>query len=374
MCFAHPDGRKIHRYKTTVSTGNLLSHLSEEHNIKPTCSVEKSTIKKFFQAYTQSPELSKSSKVTDNRKIILSDKMTIWFCRDLIPFFEAEKEGLRDFLKSCGVVESTIPCSTTLSRNSLSRIYDDCVLAVKSKINQDNSSAVSITMDAWTDNYRHLPYMTFTLHWISSSETQLKSCTLQTSFFPHPHTADNIVEELKKVLINFNLNDKIVILVTDGGRNMVKAANDMKLNRIPCVAHGLHNLIMTDTLSNLPEVTNIIVKARAIIKMLAFKTQELQTIKEAIQQQAINDILDHAENLEELLEADTRFSISTTKVNNEHSYVQKFPSSETSSIGLHKDVPTRWNSTLEMLTSLLKNKGTLFFILMHILFIPFKLS
>jgi len=30
----HPDGRKIYRYKKTVSTGNLLSHLREEHNIK----------------------------------------------------------------------------------------------------------------------------------------------------------------------------------------------------------------------------------------------------------------------------------------------------------------------------------------------------
>lgn len=67
--------------------------------------------------------------------------------------------------------------SHTLSRNSLLRVYDDCVLAVKAKINEDNPSAVLLTMDAWIDNYRHIPFMTFTLYWISPTETQLRSCT-----------------------------------------------------------------------------------------------------------------------------------------------------------------------------------------------------
>lgn len=135
--------------------------------------------------------------------------MTIWFCRDLIPFYKVEKDGLKDFLKQHGIIEneSNLPHSRTLSRNSLLRVYDDCVLAVKAKINEDNSSAVSLTMDAWTDNYHYIPFMTFILHWISPTETQLRSCTLQTSFLPHPHTVDNIVEELKKV--QFNLNNAI---------------------------------------------------------------------------------------------------------------------------------------------------------------------
>jgi len=103
--------------------------------------------------------------------------------------------------------------------------------------------------------------MTFTLHWISPTETQLRSCTLQTNFLPHPHTADNIIEELKKVLTQFNLNNKIITLVTDGGANMIKAARDMKIDRVPCVAHGLHNLVMVDTISKLPEINSFIAKA-----------------------------------------------------------------------------------------------------------------
>lgn len=251
-----------------------------------------------------------------------------------------------------------LPHPCTLSRNSLSRVYNDCVFAVKAKINEDNPSAISLTMDAWTDNYRHIPFMTFTMHWMSPTETQLRSCTLQTSFLPHPHTADNIIAELKKVLIQFNLNNKIITLVTDGGTNMIKAAKDMKVERLSCVAHGLHNLVMVDTLSKIPDVNNLIIKARTIVKILAFKTQEFEKVKEILQQEDINNILDSAENLEEILEADARFDSTFFKNNNEHSYAQSFPPFVTPS-GLHKDVPIRWNSTLEMLSSLLKNKGKL---------------
>ncbi|EFN86079.1 Transposable element Hobo transposase, partial [Harpegnathos saltator] len=200
------------------------------------------------------------------KKKELSDSITLWFCRDLIPFHEIEKEGLKDFLKFHNVIQSLsdVPCSSTLSRRSLTRIYEDCLFAVKLKINGDNPNMVSLTMDAWTDNYRHKPFMTFTLHWISPIITQLKSCVLQTSFLPHPHTANNIVEELKKALTRFNLNEKIIILVTDRGANMIKAATYMKVERISCIAHGLHNLVMVDTLSKLLEVNKIIVKARTI--------------------------------------------------------------------------------------------------------------
>lgn len=34
---------------------------------------------------------------------------------------------------------------------------------------------------------------------------------------------------------------------------MIKAARDMK-DRVPCIAHGLHNLVIVDTLSKLPKL------------------------------------------------------------------------------------------------------------------------
>lgn len=209
--------------------GNLLAHLMEEHNIKSTHLSEKSDIKRFQSPKSRLSEQCKSLKANEKKKE-LSDSITIWFCRNLIPFYAAEKDGFKDFLKIHGIIKNELdllhPC--TLSHNSLSRVYNDCVFAVKAKINEDNSSAISLTMDAWTDNYRHIPFMTFTLYWMSPTETQLRSCTLQTSFLPHPHTADNIVAELKKVLTQFNLNNKIITLVTDGGVNMIESCKRYK--------------------------------------------------------------------------------------------------------------------------------------------------
>lgn len=35
---------------------------------------------------------------------------------------------------------------------------------------------------------------------------------------------------------------------------MIKAAKDMKVDRVSCIAHGLHNLVIVDTLSKLPKL------------------------------------------------------------------------------------------------------------------------
>lgn len=69
MCFMHPNGRKICRYKKTVSTGNLIAHLTEEHNIKSTqLSNQRANIKRFFHSYGQSEQSSKSSKITEKKR------------------------------------------------------------------------------------------------------------------------------------------------------------------------------------------------------------------------------------------------------------------------------------------------------------------
>jgi len=134
--------------------------------------------RRFFESHRQSEQLSKP-KITDKNKELI-DSITIWFCRDFISFHEVEKDGLKDFLKIHGIVKNKLdlPHRSTLCRNSFSRVHNDCLFGVKTKINEDNPSAISLTMDAWTDYYRHIPFMTFTLHWISPTETQLKSCTL----------------------------------------------------------------------------------------------------------------------------------------------------------------------------------------------------
>jgi hypothetical protein len=69
MCFMHPDDRKIYRYKKAVSTGNILTHLREEHNTKLTSlSNEKNNIRRFFQLHKQSQQSSKSLKITDKKR------------------------------------------------------------------------------------------------------------------------------------------------------------------------------------------------------------------------------------------------------------------------------------------------------------------
>jgi len=72
---------------------------------------------------------------------------------------------------------------------------------------------------------------------------------------------------------------------------MIKAARDMKIDRVSCVAHGLHNLVMVNTISKLSEINSFIAKTKIIIKILAFKTQDIEKVREITQQEEINNIM-----------------------------------------------------------------------------------
>jgi len=89
----------------------------------------------------QSEQLSKPKITNKNKKLV--DSITIWF-------HKIEKDGLKDFLKIHSIVQnkSDLPHRSTLSRNSFSRVYNDCIFVIKTKINKDNPSAISLIMDA----------------------------------------------------------------------------------------------------------------------------------------------------------------------------------------------------------------------------------
>ena len=55
--------------KKTVSTGNLLAHLREEHNIKSTLlSNERINIRRFFEPHKQFQQSSKFLKINNKKR------------------------------------------------------------------------------------------------------------------------------------------------------------------------------------------------------------------------------------------------------------------------------------------------------------------
>ena len=90
-------------------------------------------------------------------------------------------------------------------------------------------------------------YITVTCHLIDSS-WQLQSLILETFNLCVDHTAVNIAAELTRIAKEWDINEKVVALVTDNAANIVAAARITGWKPVPCFAHTL-NLIVQHAIS-----------------------------------------------------------------------------------------------------------------------------
>lgn len=92
-------------------------------------------------------------------------------------------------------------------------------------------------MEEWKP--RALPV--YDLHWLTS-EYVLQGKVLSFRKFRGRHTATRIRAHLKRILVQFNLQDKITASTTDNGSNVKAASKEIHLfgARLHCLAHALN--------------------------------------------------------------------------------------------------------------------------------------
>uniref|UniRef100_T1IUS5 Uncharacterized protein n=1 Tax=Strigamia maritima TaxID=126957 RepID=T1IUS5_STRMM len=112
------------------------------------------------------------------------------------------KPGFEEFCKKYGVIkeDEKLPHRTTVSRAALGDVYSGVYSKFKALIRQV-SQGLGLTLDCWTDNYQHLSYITYTVHWIDSN-WKLQSGSLGTCHFSPPHTGEDIKKILKILFLS----------------------------------------------------------------------------------------------------------------------------------------------------------------------------
>lgn len=65
---------------------------------------------------------------------------------------------------------------------------------------------MTMTLDCWTNGHKKRAFIVFRIHF--NKNFKLAALTLKTEFFPHPHTAQNIIKKINSTLEEFNLTDK----------------------------------------------------------------------------------------------------------------------------------------------------------------------
>jgi hypothetical protein len=102
----------------------------------------------------------------------------------------------------------------------------------------------------------------------------------------------------------FGLESKIIIYVTDNGSNIVKACSLTGVERMGCIAHGVHNLITVDGMSKSSSLTRIANDVKDIVHVFVYKTQlleeeERRMVQEHLIDQITGDCEDvHVENID----------------------------------------------------------------------------
>lgn len=66
-----------------------------------------------------------------------------------------------------------MPSRDTVSRTALDDVYESMLKNVQAQVVEDAARHAAVTFDLWTDQYRRLNYITFTLHYLTTGMTNL---------------------------------------------------------------------------------------------------------------------------------------------------------------------------------------------------------
>ena len=180
----------------------------------------------------------------------------------------------------------------------------------------DGVAHFSFTTDVWTTNVSNDSLLSLTAHWLTDSFAR-KTVVLHIQLLEEAHTGVYLAEKLTDMLDSWEIPmNKVHLVLRDNGANMVKAMRDASLPAIGCFAHTLQ-LVVHDGVLSQRAVNGLLAVCRKIVGHFKHSTVAYHRLKEI--QQTLG-LPQHR---------------------------------------LKQDEPTRWNSSLYMIQSVIEQKVAL---------------
>lgn len=131
----------------------------------------------------------------------------------------------------------------------------------------------AISIDNWTDDFRRIPYMAMTCHFIEEKDNDIifhdRILCVRAQSIDVTKTGSFILSEVKKILAEFSLLDSYlsgkIAVVTDRGPNIVNAFKNEN-NRLNCFIHFINNI--TQKCCKLPSAMSILVPVRGTVRYM----------------------------------------------------------------------------------------------------------
>lgn len=128
------------------------------------------------------------------------------FTLDFQPFSVVEDKGFKDFVRALNP-SYDLPSRKHISNTLITVKFEACLHETKALIS--NAVSVCLTTDTWT-SINTESFMGVTAHFIDDN-FKTHAVLLQCAQFPGHHTSQNLADELRKVEIDWNLQNKILI-------------------------------------------------------------------------------------------------------------------------------------------------------------------
>ncbi|XP_003442878.1 zinc finger BED domain-containing protein 1 [Oreochromis niloticus] len=241
----------------------------------------------------------------------LTNSLVVWIAKNCRPVCIVEDDGLREVIRAAsGDVCYNLPSRETIV-SRLHTLFEDQRAQRSSKLVQVRN--VALTGDHWT-SVNNDNYLGVTAHFIDNDWT-LQSFALTVSKTEERQCAEACADHFLSVANEWKIKDKLTTFGTDSARNMVAAARLLPFEHMPCTAHILQRTVTVSL--NDSEFERVLAKCRKVVGHFKQSPANAQELKE--QQVA------HGHKTEPLV----------------------------------RDVPTRWNSTLEMIKRIQRNKSVL---------------
>ena len=200
--------------------------------------------------------------------------------RDFQFFSIVEDEGFRELVHALDP-SYMIPTRHQLSKELLVGKYQQAVDSVRRVLS--TAEAVSLTTDSWTSICTE-NYIAVTAHYVTA-DFHLGSCLLECLRYTERHTADNLCREMRRVIGEWELEEKLVAIVTDNAANITAAVRQLQqsdgywaVKHLPCFAHTL-NLVVQQAVQS---INDLKMKVKNIVTyfhqstVAAAKLEELQ--------------------------------------------------------------------------------------------------
>ncbi|XP_065099150.1 E3 SUMO-protein ligase ZBED1-like [Paramisgurnus dabryanus] len=246
--------------------------------------------------------------LTKSTLVNLTNTIAKWIAKDCRPISIVEDAGFLDVLQVASQDSYYKPPSRATVMTKIHELYDNEKEKRKAVLAQVNH--IALTGDHWT-SVSNNNYLGVTAHFISDT-WELKSFALTILKTEERHFAEACKEQFLSVARKWDIEGKTTTIGTDSARNMVAAIRLTRYEHMSCVAHMVQRSVTVSLADS--GFVNALAKARKVVGH--FKHSPANATELQAQQVSLG------KKQEPLIQ----------------------------------DVPTRWNSTLEMVKRLSRNK------------------